>query len=469
MFRETSTALVATLLFAIGVTALISNAAAKSPAACGSFYTVASGDTLFRIADEAYSDGRLYKKIFEANRDLLPDMQSVEIGDQLLIPCLDGTGPATRSAALAPAPGTETTEPAGVAARIEGVGFVEITDPIEMAEVAEPTGLAAQIGVAGFVEMTDPIEISEIVKATEPFGVVEPIETAEPAEMAEQIEIARPAEVAASFEAIEPAELMTLAASPEPAVITERMRILTGSGFAPYADKFLPAGGMITDLITRGVKNVAPERELRVSFVNDWEAHLDTLLPDDTFDVSFPWVKPDCSDTEGLNEMTRSLCDNFEFSNPFFEVPVGYYTRTGDPLVAAEDTTRLRSLRMCRPEGQFQFGPAQASLAVPNVELEIQQTATACLARLVAGEVDVVNLVKSDADIELRRFSDAGQIAEIEGLATTLTLHAVAAKSSPNGRNDLAVINQGLASLMASGEWFEVVVRHRSERLAELN
>ena len=185
--------------------------------------------------------------------------------------------------------------------------------------------------------------------------------------------------------------------------------------------------------------------------------------------MSFPWIKPDCSEIESLNEIDRSLCANYDFSNPFFEVPVSYFTRATDPLIVAEDPARLGGKRVCRPAAQFQFGPVRAGLAAPNAVIEVQQTAAACLTRLLEGEVDVVTLVKSDAEAELRQLSDAGQIAEIEGLATTLTLHAVAAKSSPTGQANLAIINQGLASLMASGEWFEVVVRHRSEQFARLD
>jgi hypothetical protein len=88
---------------------------------------------------------------------------------------------------------------------------------------------------------------------------------------------------------------------------------------------------------------------------------------------------------------------------------------------------------------------------------------------LLEGKVDVVKLIKSGTDADLRQFSGIGQIVEIEGLAATLSLHAVVALSSPVGQANLAVINRGLDNLMASGEWFEVVVRHRSKLLAELN
>ncbi len=54
-------------------------------------------DTLFKIAERAFGNGWLYKQIFKANSDVLPNSASVEIGNELLIPCLDGTGQAAQA------------------------------------------------------------------------------------------------------------------------------------------------------------------------------------------------------------------------------------------------------------------------------------------------------------------------------------------------------------------------------------
>ncbi len=75
-------------------------ALAQPLATCWAVHVVERGDTLFEVAERAYGNGWLYRQIFEANRDLLPDERSIEVGDQLLIPCLDGTGPGTRAEAI---------------------------------------------------------------------------------------------------------------------------------------------------------------------------------------------------------------------------------------------------------------------------------------------------------------------------------------------------------------------------------
>ena len=52
-------------------------------------YTVQSGDTLWKIAEEMYGNGSKYMKIFEANTDLLENPDRIFPGQVLVIPELD--------------------------------------------------------------------------------------------------------------------------------------------------------------------------------------------------------------------------------------------------------------------------------------------------------------------------------------------------------------------------------------------
>ena len=68
--------------------------------ACGTIYEAQQGDWLHKIAVRAYGEAN-YLAIYQANRDVLLDESSLTVGAQLLIPCLDGTGPSTRAEAKA--------------------------------------------------------------------------------------------------------------------------------------------------------------------------------------------------------------------------------------------------------------------------------------------------------------------------------------------------------------------------------
>lgn len=52
----------------------------------GTYHTVQKGDTLSKIAKEAYGDANAYPKIFEANRPMLSDPDKIYPGQVLRIP-----------------------------------------------------------------------------------------------------------------------------------------------------------------------------------------------------------------------------------------------------------------------------------------------------------------------------------------------------------------------------------------------
>ncbi len=50
------------------------------------YHEVVKGDTLWKIAEKYYGDGNLYTNIFEANRDILKDPNTIQVGQKLRIP-----------------------------------------------------------------------------------------------------------------------------------------------------------------------------------------------------------------------------------------------------------------------------------------------------------------------------------------------------------------------------------------------
>jgi nucleoid-associated protein YgaU len=63
---------------------LLTVAAAAEPES--KYHTVKSGDTLSKIAKEAYGDANAYMKIFEANKPMLSDPNKIYPGQMLRIP-----------------------------------------------------------------------------------------------------------------------------------------------------------------------------------------------------------------------------------------------------------------------------------------------------------------------------------------------------------------------------------------------
>ncbi|HOF18549.1 MAG TPA: LysM peptidoglycan-binding domain-containing protein, partial [Phycisphaerae bacterium] len=68
---------------------------ASAPAPAARTYVVRAGDSLIKIARTVYGAGheREYKRIYEANRNLMPDEATVIVGQELTIPPLPGAAP----------------------------------------------------------------------------------------------------------------------------------------------------------------------------------------------------------------------------------------------------------------------------------------------------------------------------------------------------------------------------------------
>ncbi|QGM98905.1 peptidoglycan-binding protein LysM [Methylocystis parvus] len=68
------------------------------PEAPSGVYIVKEGDTLWKIAEASYGDGKRYEEIFEANKPMLKHPDKIYPGQRLRIP--GGTGPAVADAAI---------------------------------------------------------------------------------------------------------------------------------------------------------------------------------------------------------------------------------------------------------------------------------------------------------------------------------------------------------------------------------
>ena len=63
-----------------------SNVKGGSSSTATKVYTVVSGDSLSKIAKREYGDANAWKRIFEANRDIIKDPDKIQPGQKLKIP-----------------------------------------------------------------------------------------------------------------------------------------------------------------------------------------------------------------------------------------------------------------------------------------------------------------------------------------------------------------------------------------------
>lgn len=238
-----------------------------------------------------------------------------------------------------------------------------------------------------------------------------------------------------------------------------QIKLLTGSDFAPFTDRALENGGLITELVHRSLQTADPDLEYRIDFVNDWASHLQPLISDGAYDVGFPWYKPDCSKLDRLGRASKWRCENLYFSDPFHEAVVSYFGmwEKRHRFVRPAD---LRGKTLCRPSGYFTFDLEVRELVPPHVTLVQPHSINDCFDRLVAGSVDVVTINVDTADAAIKALNLSGKVVEYQALATIETLHAVVSNTHPRARSLLLRLNRGLKALQQSGAYRKIVTRH---------
>lgn len=258
---------------------------------------------------------------------------------------------------------------------------------------------------------------------------------------------------------------VALLASTAPAVLDasdalNEIRFVTGSDFKPFSDQDLENGGMFTELVATAIDRSGIDKTYAVDFENNWSSHLDNLLPSGEYDVSFPWYRPNCELGDKLSAEMQDRCSNFAWSEPYYETVVGMYTRADGPLTDARTSFDLFGTRVCRPERYFTFDLEEADLVAPNVSFSQPDTAAECFAALLEGRVDVVTMNVLVAEAAITDMGAAGNIVEMEEMATIQTLHAIALRSNPEALRYLDSINSGIREMSGSGEWISIVRRH---------
>lgn len=284
-----------------------------------------------------------------------------------------------------------------------------------------------------------------------------------PAATAAAAETPTPAVEPASDPAAQPAaETVTpvaAAADPAPEAAPDEAPVsfVTGNGYAPFADEMLPGGGMMTQLVEMAVFRADPGIAYDLTFINDWEAHIDALLPSGAYDLSFPWVRPNCESPETLSPGDQTRCSDFVFSGPFYEIVDGFFALRDSGLGSVTKYADFEGKRICRPEG-FTTGVLDAAgLSVPAITLIRPVEATDCFQALAAGEVDLVAIDAEVGDAALAKLGLTARVEQNPHLTTLLSLHVIAHKSNPRAVAMIGQLDAGLIEMYQSGEWYEIV------------
>lgn len=252
----------------------------------------------------------------------------------------------------------------------------------------------------------------------------------------------------------------TVSSSFEPPI-----RIVTANGWEPFVGESLKGGGMFARIATTSLNRAGNAREYQLSFVDDWNAHLDTLLPMGAMDIAIAWAIPDCSKIDMLSERMARRCTELDASVPVYESVFGFFTLSGNAYESVRTYSDLAGATVCRPEGWQTFDLEQEGLVEPVITLSQPGSVEACLEMVVSGEADIITL---DVETIASKAVEAGvadKLAQNPNLSSLLAMRFVTHKTNPRGRVYLAMLNRGILEMRETGEWYAII----ADSLAEYN
>jgi phage tail protein X len=241
------------------------------------------------------------------------------------------------------------------------------------------------------------------------------------------------------------------------------LKIVTANDWKPFTDESLSGGGIYVRMATTAMHRGGNDRDYKISFVDDWGSHIDTLLPSNAFDISIAWSKPDCSKIDLLGEFAVKMCTEFEFSVPIYEVAYSYNTLLDSKYAGARAFSDYAGAKICRPEGWPTSDIEVEGLAEPVVTFVRPKAPMDCAKMLLDGKVDVYSL---EVETTTANFEELGATDKVElnpALATFNTHHFVTSKNNPRGAEYIAMLNRGIEEMRQSGEWYDIVATGLAE------
>lgn len=240
---------------------------------------------------------------------------------------------------------------------------------------------------------------------------------------------------------------------PTPTVSKIDIQLLTAGDYQPFTDQSLPNGGLITDLVETALKN--QNLHYKLTWINDWSAHLDPLIKEKKYDMGFPWLNPGCPTIEHFR------CQ-FLFSTPIFQMLEVLFTRNEAPLIFEKDDDMIGHT-LCRPSGYFTHDLDRTGrewLKKNLIKLEQPQSVKECFELLMAGKVDAVAMNDFTGRETVAKMGLHDQVAALPRELSVEGLHVLVHKTHPRATILLNYINKGLKTIQDSGEYDAIMDKH---------
>jgi polar amino acid transport system substrate-binding protein len=223
---------------------------------------------------------------------------------------------------------------------------------------------------------------------------------------------------------------------------------------------------MLTQVVSSAMNLIKDEAKGRfdygISWVNDWAAHLDPLLPSRAFDVGFPWSQPDCDGGNLPDQASVIRCQKFFFSDPLYEVVTSLFVRANSPIKGVRNED-VAGTTLCRPAGYSTHELDQGGrnwVRDKKVTLIRPPTVDECFRLLDGGTVDGVVEAELAGRTSANALGIGSRVRIVDQPVALTTYHVLVTKTHPHARTILYYVNSALGRLRESGEYDRIVERH---------
>jgi polar amino acid transport system substrate-binding protein len=245
-----------------------------------------------------------------------------------------------------------------------------------------------------------------------------------------------------------------------------RIDFLTAEGYAPFTGRDLPQGGMLIDLLQEAMNLIKEQAkgafDYRVSWVNDWSAHLNPLLITRALDAGIPWSKPDCNRPEALGKADQYICQKFFFSDPLYESVTVLFVRN-DGSFNFERDEQIVGKTLCRTKGWSTYDldkDGRNWVKDGKITLMQPQRAEDCFRLLDEGTVDAAVIAELTGLAVAGAMGMGDRVHAASRPINIETMHVIIAKTHPNSRTILYYVNNALARLKETGAYDAITSRH---------
>lgn len=238
----------------------------------------------------------------------------------------------------------------------------------------------------------------------------------------------------------------------------DAIKVLTASGFAPFSDRDLPNGGLMTELVDAVMTRAAPAGGHTIHWIEDRAAHLDPLLSNALMDMGFPWPRP-----EYETAPQTPLCRTVLFSDPVFEALVVLFTDASRPLPYSDESD-IAGRRLCRPRGfptDDLDRPDRRWISDRIIALIQPDSIDDCLSLVLEGQADAMVMDEFSGQSAVRRLNLTGRITALREHPLSIeTLHVVVPRAHPQAQQLVDMVNTALHDMRESGTFHDILEAH---------